>query len=341
MDTLEPSLARAARRATGWLAASLFGLWTGACAGLEPGDEPGGDVERLAERLVQSARERADLRPMRVWVAEIRETRQETARVSVRESSGDVLGLRLEHELVIALAARLNVIESEVGEAELTAGAGAALGERAAARGATHVLIGDYVRQRDRLQLTVRLIDADSRLIVAAARGEVRLGEVSLTGIDRLARDADDPELTAFAAVARPGTVVVQPSPTQRVEMAASPGAPAAGAQEAVGPSAAPVAPLRQPPAVIPGSGARGEPVEDFETWRKRRQAERAATAGQISAALDLDARKRTDAMVRARRDELSTLAEEAADPFPWRRYPWLAQLLGIPVERSLATGRR
>ena len=331
MDTLELSIARVVRRASRRLAAGMLCLGAGACAGLEPSDELGGDVDRLAERLVQTARERADLRQIRVWVAEIHETRPETTRASMRDAPDDMIGMRLEHELVIALATRLNVVESEIVEPALATPARATLGESAAARGATHVLVGDYVRQRDALQITVRLVDAESRLIVAAARGAVKLAEVGLLGFDRWARSDGERGSIAVSGAA-PGTTVTQPSRGAEHGEAAS-GAVTASldAPEAPPPPPPVAATLPPPPAVITSSTAPTGSVEDFESWRRRRQTEQELAASQTVAALDQAARASTAAAVRARRDELANRPEEGAQPFPWRRTPWLARLLGIP----------
>jgi hypothetical protein len=333
MDTLELSIARA-RRALRWLAPGMLCVVTGACAGIAPEDELGGDVERLAERLVQTARERTDLRQLRVWVAEIHETRPQTARASAGGASDDLIALQLEHELVIALAMRLNVIDSELVEPAAT-GASAALVERAAAQSATHVLVGDYVRQRDVLQVTVRLIDADSHLIAAAARGTVRLAQVGPMSLDRWTRNAKEPRAPALAASgAAPGTVVIHPSDTPPGETAvrSAPTDASVNAPVATLPPAPPSSERgQQPSAATPGPGTTSSHVEDFESWRKRRQAEQESAAGEHASALDPGARARTDAAQPARRPELTNLQTEGADPFPWRKYPWLAKLLGVP----------
>lgn len=337
MDSLELIIASAVRRASRWLAAGMLCTGAVACAGLEPDEELGSDVDRLAERLVQTARERADLRQIRVWVAEIHETRPETTRASMQETPDDLIGLRLEHELVIALATRLNVVEAELVEPP-PASPRAALGESAAARGATHVLVGDYVRQRDALQITLRLVDAESRLIVAAARGEVKLAEIGLMGFDRWAKSTTDRGTLAIPGTAPQQrarveeTTVSQPSPgakggetAKEATATASVKAPRATLRPP-SPAAEPVPPKT---AVATSSGSRAWPVEDFESWRQRRLGE--SGASQTVAALDQAARASTDSAVRARRNELADQAEEDAEPFPWRRQTWLARLLGIP----------
>jgi TolB-like protein len=333
MDTLELSNPRAGWRATRWLAASLLCLGSGACADLEPREDLSTDVDRIAERLVQSARERADLRQLRVWVAEIRETRPKTTRASA--TGDDLIGLQLEHELVIALATRLNVVESELLEPTQDTPAKNVLGESAAARGATHVLVGDYVRQRDVLQITVRLIDANSRLIVAAARGEVKLSQVGTMGFDRWTRSA-----ATLEPPSEPPARVVQLGPSTKMSAASEP--PPATASIKVQSSTLQPPPFHQPapaaakeqpkPAVKPSVPAATAPpaVEDFESWRQRHQAELEQNASNTITALDQAARDRVAPAVKARRDELANKPEEQEE-FPWRKNPWLAHLLGIP----------
>lgn len=316
MDTLQRSIARR-------LAAGALCLGAGACAGIEPRDELESGVERLAERLVLSARERADLRQTRVWVAEIHETRPATTPASMRDGADDVVALRLQRELMIALATRLNVFAPE----------GTAAGPRAApaGRGATHVLEGDYVRQRDTLQITLQLIDAESRLIVAAARGAVGLAEVGLTDLNRWARNTEKAGTVAVSAAAstpivvRPGPVAAAPAPG-----GAAPRVATAQASAAARASPAPAPEAAAPP---PKTGTPAAPIEDFETWRLRHQGQQETAAGETAANLDQEALARTDAAARARRRELADLPEENAQPFPWRQNPWLARLLGIQEE--------
>jgi hypothetical protein len=365
MDTLELSIARAARCAWRWLAAGTLFLGAGACAGLEPSEEPGGgNVDQLAERLVLTAKERADLRQIRVWVAEIRETRSQPTVPTANGMPADLIGVRLEHELVIALATRLNVVESELLEPGLVTTARAALGESAAQRGATHVLVGDYVRQRDAIQITLRLVDADSRLIVAAARGSVKLSEIGLMGFDRWAANGQDrgtlmipgtatrtkvsqlsPEPSAAVSEApAPATAKVLAPPTAKAPAAATAKAPAPAAAKApdragatapeakLVPIPANAQPTPAPPAASTSSPSRAWPIEDFESWRQRRMAEQASGASQTVESLDAAARASTDPAVRARRNELANRPEEDAEQFPWRRNPWLARLLGVPA---------
>ena len=353
MDTLELSIVRAGLRASRWLAAGLLCLGTGACAELEPRDEVAGDIDRLAERLVQTARERADLRQIRVWVAEIQQTRPQTTRATA--TPDDMIGLQLEHELVIALATRLNVVESEFVEPSLAPPARGALSEGATARGATHVLVGDYVRQRDVIQITLRLIDAESRLIVAAARGEVKLAEVGLMGFDRWARNGGEalapPGVVQGTAVAQPSRIIEQKEVASAAPAAVSVSTPKSTLQpptakgtlqptaratlqppaaKATHQPPAPVAATAPPQPEVKPSSVPATAPEDFESWRQRRQAERESSASKTVAALDQAARASVDPAVRARRNELA-IGPQENEEFPWRRNPWLARLLGIP----------
>src|SRR5262245_36406838 len=86
----------------------LFCLCAAGCASLESPHEAGGDVDRLGARLVETAQERADLRQVRVWVAEVHETRQEAVQAGLHAANEDLIAVQLEHELVIALASRMN-----------------------------------------------------------------------------------------------------------------------------------------------------------------------------------------------------------------------------------------
>jgi len=264
-----------------------------------------------------------------------------------------VVGLRLEHELVIALATRMNVIESEHDDA-LSNGnsvpASAPNAESIMARGATHLVVGDYVRERDVLQVNLRLVDAESRLIIAAARGAVRLGGVGTpaASFDRWAWEPEESDALPVTTTTPPRVNVkptVRNSPatttktTTKLDLASHSPAPAAAAGEPANAAAAAGAPAAQaaqsaplqtapPQSAIPISASK--PIEDFESWRKRHQ-EEAQAAGKTKEELDQAAKSSTAGMVRAMRHELADLDQEASDPFPWRRYPWLAQLLGVP----------
>jgi len=358
MDTSRHLIPKIARSASRWLAPLLF-LSAAGCVGLEPADQPAGDVDSIADKLVQNARERADLRQVRVWVTPIRETRLRTTttRTSPSSSTGprepaeDVVGLRLEHELVIALATRLNVIESEHDDVLASGNATPAAvpsAESILARGATHLVVGDYVRERDLLQVNLRLVDADSRLIVAAARGAVRLGGIttpSSTTFDRWAWNEEPPRETTTAPPANVKPTVRKAPESARLDLAAAPPAAAAAASSAapaaasassgaaaatVAPAAAAPAPVQSAPAPTRSAAPAAAPVEDFESWRKRHQEEQATKTKEE---LDQAAKTSTAGPVRAVRHELADLEQEASDPFPWRRYPWLAHLLGVPEQ--------
>jgi hypothetical protein len=310
------------RRPTGrvraWLAASALA----ACATVEPERHAeGDDVEQLAARLVLAAQERTDLRPVRVWVADVRPAESAQAPQPVRTAAHadppdtpgppDRIGERLGHELVLALATRLNVVETELAAADLAAQEGTTLQERAAARGATHLVLSDYLRRRDVLLTTVRLVDAESRLIVAAVRGEVRLGPGGLEGVDATAPKPGTRERVAVPVVAASAPASAPSTAEDAATLArrASVPATAAPAPARAAPAASP-APLAPPRAE---SDVRRWPMEDFETWYQRRIAEREASPAVPTPSTPPPVDDGADAQ------------------FPWRRHTWLARLLGVP----------
>lgn len=137
-------------------------------------------VSEIAERLAASLEQRKDARALRILVYEIHATEASNPRVgraSAAPAHGDDLGTLLEHELVVALAPRLNIVEAERAAAgsELLVGAG--LKRLAEHFGANAVLAGDYLREEGGgVRLSLRIIDVDSMLVVAAATGVIPAG---------------------------------------------------------------------------------------------------------------------------------------------------------------------
>src|SRR5262245_52841228 len=150
MNRKESRIVRALRRASPQLAACVLTLGAAACTGPGFTADPESDLDGLAVRLVEAAQARVDLRQARVWVAGIHQTQPQITRAGMSQPREDLIGSRLDHEFVIALAGRLNVLESELSDPPATLEGKVALGERATAYGATHVVIGEYVRQGDR-----------------------------------------------------------------------------------------------------------------------------------------------------------------------------------------------
>ena len=163
----------------GALSSALLAVGVSGCA-LPPTEGPR-SLDEIGAQLVEAAEIRSSLRSMRVWLYEIHETRPEPASAQFgvgRHHGDDAIGTALAHELVITLCARLNLVEAEVLPPPAAQVSNASLGDLAAAYGATHLLAGDYLRKGDALLVSVRLIETDSRLIVAAARGVVPLAEL-------------------------------------------------------------------------------------------------------------------------------------------------------------------
>ena len=178
-------LASAWNRRRAWtrtLALALVTVGTSGCASLfERGLDK--SVEEIGIRLVDAAQARFNVGSMRVWVYEIHETGPEpvvaVARYGVQpHHGGDEIGVALEHEFTIALSNHLYLVEAEFYTPLLGRTSGATQGDLAAARGATHLLVGDYQRKGSELLVSVRLVDVESRLIVAAASGVVPLAEL-------------------------------------------------------------------------------------------------------------------------------------------------------------------
>jgi len=352
----QTSLARAL--AVALAAAPLFA----ACASSRTKAPQPLDVAGLAERLVEAARQRVELNRVRVVVQEIRPLRfappGERAAANPPEGE-DAVGVALEHGFVIALASRLNVVESEEVAPAVRHTPANTLGDVAATYGATHLLIGDYQRRRDGFLVSVRLVDAESHLIVAAVAGTVAVPEIALSEDSRrLAAAAPDPaaprivrassDVGGPAAQSQPAQLqpaqyqVVQPLAQQPAPLRASPSAPAsatsasvvapaaATSSAATSSTAAPAltfAATPEPLASADATEARipAREVEDFDTWRARHAAEMATTDG----ARPAQPASKSAAPPRPRAPEPAH-----GEEFPWRSEGWLARLLGVPPTR-------
>ncbi len=250
-----------------WLAGALAaGATSLFCACLAPGsvEQMGSDVTVLAEQLVESARQRVELNQMRVVVREIHELRP--APVSPRAAAypvrrEDPIGHALEHEFVIALATRVNVVESEMVGPSTAEVSASTLSDLASTYGATHLLVGDYQKSEYVLVVSVRLIDADSHVIVAAARGTVAFPELDEGGgpFDRrwVGASAQEPTQIVVASqspVERPPPVPVSEPPLPSV-VRASPAPPV-------------------PAPASPASSSTGGALPSFEAWRAAKASE-------------------------------------------------------------------
>src|SRR5262249_24885711 len=127
----------------------------------------------------------------RVAVQELHALRRDAGARTVANGAHveDAVGIALQHEFVIALAGKLNVVESEAVTPPAAAQAPATLSDVAATFGATHLLLGDYHGREGVLVVSVRLIDAELHVIVAAVFGTAT------------AAPERGPRLTALAAV--------------------------------------------------------------------------------------------------------------------------------------------
>ena len=211
----------------------------GACAATvyePPPPEFEESIAAIADRLVETAKLRTDLRGIRAQIYEMHPASTDASAAAqpvADERRAQRIGRALEAELVLQLASRIYVVDDQTG--------GRGLGE-AERFGATHVLRGDFVLGDDELMLIVRLVDVDTRLIVAATRGSVPL------------RDLDRAVETPMAVAAAP-PIAVDASP-----QAGGLGLPAVAAPE----SAHLVAGEE---ALHPGL------PDDFEAWSRRRAA--------------------------------------------------------------------
>ncbi len=349
----------------------------GACASTGSVEQAGMEVTVIAEELVESARQRVELSQLRVVVRDIRELVHAPVVINAGQTlrREDPIGAALEHDFVTALAGRLNVVESELLGPAVQQTTVSTLSELASSYGATHLLVGEYQRSGDALVVSVRLIDAASRIIVAAARGRVSYPDLEPGGPGYFGRLARSPESTAPVPLdAAPSQVVMaSPGAGARVEAprpAATPGAGGSPAIQAAttGPDVAPeplvsspassadqpappAAPIedfetwkrrqqleraaevdpavQEAPATSPP--APGRPIEDFETWWKRRLEERASSEGEPAGTVEGSAGSTSSG---ANPDSAPALSRQQPQPtglYPWRSNGRLAELLGIP----------
>ena len=134
-------------------------------------------VDRISDRLVEAAELRADVRAMRVCVHWIHELNPGTgARVmgsTLAHGGRGELEIKLQHRFIDSLSNRLNVVEFELAEKENPEVMSSGMMALMEAFDVTHILVGDFVRRGDGLDVSVRLVDAETFLIVASASGVV------------------------------------------------------------------------------------------------------------------------------------------------------------------------
>lgn len=136
-------------------------------------------VALLADELAGAAERRLPLGSMQVVVGDVvgLHTPQEPSAqfASGQDTLRDAAAFSdsLERELAIALSAHLYVFESPevlAGDAFTKDAEQEPLESRAERLGATHVVVGTWSREREGLEISLRLVDLESQLIVAPAR---------------------------------------------------------------------------------------------------------------------------------------------------------------------------
>lgn len=203
-----------------------------------------GAVEELSSQIVSTARLRTDLSGMRVCVHDIQAREGASARSAA-------IGDALEREFVVALSNDLNLLDAEFSGADapsLEVDGPSSVGEH---HGATHLLVGSYHERGEDLVVTVRLIDAESHLIVSAARGTVSKSEFEdLSGwnsglVSEPEPGEELPEPASFGpSLANVGPTAPGPAGPTAVAAAGGPTAPGPAGPGAVSsPRAGPVAP--------------------------------------------------------------------------------------------------
>jgi len=267
---MKPS-SQAARRArrSGALGIVLPALLS-ACAstGAEPrrsAEMPDGRaaVESLADALVRAAERRVDTNAMRVFVDELREARDvRVGAVRIRTGRDELVtvGRELQRELIVALTSRLNLIDVDLARRTAGLAEDAPIEDVARAVGATHALVGTFSPRRDELEVLVRLVDAESLVIVAAVSGVLSVDDLSDLG--RLALAPEDPAPIPIVEIPpRPRVALAEPAPVPSTSLSPTPsrgGALSADPQPAV--PAADVAPKTSVDVL---AGASRDPIED------------------------------------------------------------------------------
>jgi len=142
-------------------------------------------IERLADTLVRAAEVRIDVSAMRLCVHEFQgSTAEQVYGHWVKQQGLELssVGAALEHEFMVALSSRLHLLDSSLagpGAPRLHADPLEAVADHV---GATHALVGSFMRRDDQLAVSVRIVDARSLLIVAAARGVVPFAPLAELG---------------------------------------------------------------------------------------------------------------------------------------------------------------
>ena len=294
------------------LAALLLAV--SSCAAAEPRQEAtraglATSIARLAEDLVGTAERRTDLRGVRIAIQGFR-ARDAAAAPAPGEpaAKGDPIEDELVRELVLALANRVHLIDLGL-EGDEAPGA---------ARGTprvTHLILGEYELRGESLDLAARLVDADSHVILAAARGSVPVGELGA-----LARPPAAAPPAASVVAAR----ALSPTPRTRPVLRSLP-----QGREALVVREEPAAP-RPEPARLVLPPAPSEPLEDFQTWlARRRAAEAQIQRGEAAGPPPPDAAPAAEPA--PAEGSGSPGPASARTGLPWRT-PELSELLRVPA---------
>ena len=143
----------------------------------DPADAFVRGVRIIADALVESAERRTDLSAMRLFIDELEEDLSMTLDGRTLASHEHAaVNKKLEQELMAALSNRTNLLDLGLDlepDRMSHPRSGAELRELAEEYGATHAVVGSYVRQGENLLLSIRIVEVKTLLIVASARGVV------------------------------------------------------------------------------------------------------------------------------------------------------------------------
>lgn len=168
-------------------------------------------VSAIVDRLVCIAELRADLRSLRVFIDEFRpDPLESSTRVVSDRARRDRIRHALEREFLLVLANRLYVVETE--PASVLDSVYADPDAPIVPHGPTHLLVGDYVDRGEDVVLSVRLVDANTGVILAATRGSVPVSTLTAPPIAGAARNVSNVTTTSPTfRVANPDDV--EPAP--------------------------------------------------------------------------------------------------------------------------------
>jgi TolB-like protein len=126
-------------------------------------------VRRIVEQLVETVETRRDPQGMQIYVSDLKGT----GRGRLESMTGQAISEDLQHHVLMEINTKLNILEKGFMPPPELARPGSELRAWAKQTNATHVLVGDYVVRGDDICISLRLVDVETRLIVAAAGGMV------------------------------------------------------------------------------------------------------------------------------------------------------------------------